>query len=102
MGRGGGGILETKVEGADREEGCPLSRLCIVYMGGEWMTVSHRKLFSQGDVPSNYVKDESDMTEMKLHVSLSGNKVYFGIFPSSFQTIFCFSIIQFNFLRYKS
>lgn len=40
-------------------------RHCIVYMGGEWVTVSHRKLFSQGDVPSDYVKDESDMTEMR-------------------------------------
>lgn len=82
--------------------GCPLSRLCIVCMGGEWMTVSHWKLFSQGDVPSDYVKDESDMTEMKLHVSLPGNKVYFGIFPSTFQAIFCFSIIQLYFLGYKS
>lgn len=66
------------------------------------MTVSHRKLFSQGDIPSDYVTDESDMAEMKLHVYLSGNKVYFGIFPSTFQTIFCFSIIQFYFLGYKS
>lgn len=67
-----------------------------------WVTVSHRKLFSQGADPSDYIKDESDMTEMKLHVSLSRNKVYFGIFPSTFQTMFCFSIIQFYFLGYKS
>lgn len=62
------------------------------------MTVSHRKLFSQGDAPSSYVTDESDVTEMKLHVYLQETRSTLEYFHQPFKQSFV--SVSFSFISW--
>lgn len=63
----------------------------VVYSGDDWddrLTQEAPPPPPVKAMPSSYGKDKSHISEMKLHISLSGNFFCFGIFLAAFKMMF--------------